>query len=102
LPRKYHRPPSTTTKRRKTRRSAVPYEFDAPPADVVEEEASDETADAVPAASAPLRTAAAETRPDRAERHVRVDYSYVRGEVVRSAAIMGFLAVALVITSMFR
>lgn len=101
MPRKYHRPPDTTTKRRKTRRSPVPYEFDAPPVETAVEEETFEDGDDAPVAAEVVRSAAAPGAA-RGERHVTVDYSYVRSEVVRIAVIMAFLIIALVITSIFR
>jgi len=113
VPRKYHRPPTTTTKRRKTTRK-IPYEFGGPDegaADVsIDSESLEEGGeDEAPLAAVNVATAslapAATVRSGMAgkmERHVTVDYSYVRGEVVRIAAIFGFLVIALLITSIFR
>lgn len=107
MPRKYHRPPDTTTKRRKSRKTVIPYEFEAPPESAAD--SSDSASEDSPEASAaPAATATLEREPLRggmsgkAERHVTVDYGYVRGEVIRIAAIIGFLVIALVVTSIFR
>lgn len=102
MPRKYHRPPDTATRRRKNRKSPIPYEFDAPPADTaVEEDLLSGDIGEEPAAPPEfVRRSAAPAA--RGERHVTVDYGYVRGEVVQIFAIMAFLIIALVITSIFR
>lgn len=103
MPRKYHRPPDTTTKRRKPRKTAIPYEFEAPP-----ESAGDFGDEAMEDGEMPLVSAevARETVrggiSSKGERHVTVDYGYVRGEVVRIVAIIGFLVMSLIITSIFR
>jgi hypothetical protein len=109
VPRKYHRPPDTTTKRRKPRKTAIPYEFQAAPEEATNgDDAADvegyetDTAVAVgvrraPAAETPVRDA-----HGRLERHVNRDYGYVQGEVIRIVAIAGFLIIALIITSIFR
>jgi hypothetical protein len=101
VPRKYHRPPDTTTKRRKTRRSPVPYEFEAPPVETAVEEETFEDGDDSPVATAEYARSTS-TGAARGERHVMVDYGYVRSEIVRIAVIMAFLIIALVITSIFR
>jgi hypothetical protein len=107
VPRKYHRPPATTTKRRKSRK--IPYEFERPEdgaeAEAEElEEGADDEAPFVAVDTAPelASTATRSGVAGKAERHVTVDYSYVRGEVIRIVAIMGFLVISLVITSIFR
>jgi hypothetical protein len=122
VPRKYHRPP-TATKRRKGRKS-IPYEFgEAPPEDVAEQvisspeegdEAegweeeditSNEGTAAVAVAERPRTRRSTVMERDehgKQERHVRRDYSYVRGEVIRIVVIGGFLVIALIITSIFR
>jgi hypothetical protein len=119
VPRKYHRPPSTTTKRRKSRKSAIPYEFEAGPTEpVVDEEAADdgEGWEGEDIADSEGTAVAVEERPGlrsrepvverdehgRVERHVRRDYGFVRGEVVRIVVIGGFLIVSLIITSVLR
>ncbi|HVP05081.1 MAG TPA: hypothetical protein VMT90_05315 [Dehalococcoidia bacterium] len=109
MPRKYHRPPDTTTKRRKARKSTIPYEFPAtaePAVDVDEApfEEGDEDGDSSVSLASDLMAAvpARAGISAKAERHVTVDYSYVRGEVIRSTAIIGFLVISLIITSIFR
>ena len=109
MPRKYHRPPDTTTKRRKPRKAAIPYEFKAAPeeadsgdgsvTDGYEDDGGAVAIDTRPARSGdmPMRDA-----HGRLERHVNRDYSYVRGEVIRIVLIAGFLVIALFITSLFR
>jgi hypothetical protein len=102
VPRKYHRPPDTATRRRKARKSPIPYEFEAPPAEAAFDEGLlPEDGDADPAAPVELVRRSAATGA-RGERHVTVDYGYVRWEIVQIAAIMAFLVLALVITSIFR
>lgn len=104
MPRKYHRPPDTTTKRRKTRKAPIPYEFEAPPVDTtVAEEAVFEAEKELPLRSPePARATSGSSVAGKGERHVTVDYGYVRGDVIRIAAIMGFLVISLIITSIFR
>jgi hypothetical protein len=118
LPRKPHRPPSTTTKRRKTRKTAIPYEFEGAPAEGAVDEASDDgegwegedisatEATAVATAERPgMRGRAPAVERDehgKVERHVRRDYSFVRGDVIRIVVIGGGLIISLIITSIFR
>jgi hypothetical protein len=109
LPRKYHRPPATTTKRRKPRKTAIPYEFEAAPKEAEDVDGSDgegyeDDGGAVAVDTRPARSADAPARDahGRLERHVNRDYSYVRGEVIRIVLIAGFLVIALFITSLFR
>jgi len=108
VPRKYHRPPDTTTKRRKSRKAAIPYEFEAPAETAVDvDEEVFEAVDGLPLAAVDTArdTVMGPTRggiAGKAERHVTVDYSYVRGEVIRIGAIIGFLVISLIITSIFR
>jgi hypothetical protein len=110
VPRKYHRPPDTTTKRRKPRKTAIPYEFKAAPeeaeADVdgSDAEGYEDDGGAVAVDTRPTRAGDVPVRDahGRLERHVNRDYSYVRGEVIRIVLIAGFLLVALFITSLFR
>ena len=104
MPRKYHRPPDTTTKRRKSRKTAIPYEFGAPPESADEfDEGAFEDGDEVPLVSAELaRETSRSGIAGKGERHVTVDYGYVRGEVIRIVAIIGFLVISLIITSIFR
>jgi hypothetical protein len=104
VPRKYHRPPDTTTKRRKSRKTPIPYEFEAPSesaGDVDEGTFRGEEA-RLPASAEVVRDTARSGISGKGERHVTVDYSYVRGEVARIAAIIGFLVISLIITSIFR
>lgn len=119
MPRKYHRPPSTTTKRRKPRKTAIPYEFEAGPTEAaVDEEASDdgEEWEGEDIADSEATAVAVQERPrlqkrgpiverdehGKVERHVRRDYGFVRGEVIRIVVIGGFLVTALIITSILR
>jgi hypothetical protein len=110
VPRKYHRPPDTTTKRRKPRKTAIPYEFTSEPevaangdeaADDVEGWEAD-SAVAVDVRRAPVAPTPVRDAHGRLERHVNRDYGYVQGEVIRIVAIAGFLIIALIITSFFR
>lgn len=118
MPRKPHRPPSTTTKRRKPRKTAIPYEFEAGPAEAAVDEASDdgEGWEGEDIADSEATAVAVEERlrvrgrgpvverdeHGKVERHVRRDYSFVRGEIVRIVAIGGALVIALIITSILR
>jgi hypothetical protein len=110
VPRKYHRPPDTTTKKRKPRKTAIPYEFNAPPdeasngGDSSDDVEGYEADGAVAVDVRRARTAETPVRDahGRLERHVNRDYGYVQGEVVRIVAIAGFLIIALVIISFFR
>ena len=119
MPRKPHRPPSTATKRRKPRKTAIPYEFEAAPTEAAVDETSDdgEGWEGEDISATEASAVAVEERPARlqrrgpiierdehgkVERHVRRDYSFVRGEVLRIVMIGGFLVVALIITSIFR
>jgi hypothetical protein len=111
VPRKYHRPPATTTKRRKPRKTAIPYEFEAAPpeaaaddVDGAEAEGYEDDGGAVAVGTRLARPADTPVRDahGRLERHVNRDYSYVRGEVIRIVVIAGSLFIALIITSYFR
>jgi hypothetical protein len=110
LPRKYHRPPDTTTKRRKPRKTAIPYEFQAAPPEAAsdvdgsEAEGYEDDGGAVAVETRPARPGDTPVRDahGRLERHVNRDYSYVRGEVTRIVLIAGFVVIALFITSLFR
>jgi hypothetical protein len=118
VPRKPHRPPSTTTKRRKLRKTAIPYEFEAGPTEAAADEAADdgEGWEGEDITASEATAVAVEERPrlqrrgpiverdehGKVERHVRRDYSFVRGEVIRIVVIGGFLVIALIITSIFR
>lgn len=118
MPRKPHRPPSTTTKRRKLRKAAIPYEFEAGPAEAAVDSASDDAegwegediaaseGTAVGVAERPgLRGRAPVVERDehgKVERHVRRDYSFVRGDVLRIVVIGGGLVISLIITSILR
>ncbi len=118
MPRKPHRPPSTTTKRRKPRKTAIPYEFEAGPTEAAADEASEdgEGWEGEDITESEATAVAVEERPrlqrrgpiverdehGKVERHVRRDYSFVRGEVIRIVVIGGFLVIALIITSIFR
>jgi hypothetical protein len=109
MPRKY-RPP---TKRRKAKKANIPYEFaqqlDEPShgeaaVGVAEEDVQAlRQAEPIVAAGRLDRAETAEREMRRSgEKHVSRDYSYVRGEVLRIGAIVGFLLVSLFITSLFR
>jgi len=118
VPRKPHRPPSTTTRRRKQRKTAIPYEFEGGPAEADVDAASDdgEGWEGEDIAASEATAVAVDERPrmrgrgpieerdehGRLERHVRRDYSFVRGEIVRIVAIGGSLVIALIITSILR
>jgi hypothetical protein len=110
LPRKYHRPPATTTKRRKLRKTAIPYEFEAAPKEAARDvdgsdaEGYQGDGGAVAVDTRPARSGDMPVRDahGRLERHVNRDYSYVQGEVIRIVLIAGFLLIALFITSLFR
>lgn len=108
MPRKPHRPP-TTAKRRKTKKTTVPYTFDRP-AEPENGDVAVEVADEVviPEATvaevvtAPLRSGASEPAARAPTKHVSRDYSYVRSEVLRIVLVAGFLITALIITSILR
>jgi hypothetical protein len=109
VPRKYHRPPDTTTKRRKPRKTAIPYEFKAAPEEAdsgagSETDGYEDDGGAVAIDTRPAKSSDMPVRDShgRLERHVNRDYSYVRGEVIRIVLIAGFLVIALFITSLFR
>jgi hypothetical protein len=110
LPRKYHRPLATTTKRRKPRKTAIPYEFEAAPKEAAgdvegsDAEGYEDDGGAVAVDTRPRRSVDMPVRDahGRLERHVNRDYSYVRGEVIRIVLIAGFLLIALFVTSLFR
>lgn len=110
MPRKYHRPPDTTTKKRKPRKTAIPYEFQAAPPEAAsdvdgsEAEGYEDDGGAVAVDTLPGRPGDTPVRDvhGRLERHVNRDYSYVRGEVTRIVLIAGFVVIALIITSLFR
>lgn len=113
MPRKYHRPPDTT-KRRKVRKTSIPQSGEQPDefADVPESEngALDAPVTAVsiadpepeaedsPRLKGALRSAAASG----SDRHVGRDYSYIVGDLMRVAVIATFLIVSLIITSILR
>jgi hypothetical protein len=109
VPRKYHRPPATTTKRRKPRKTVIPYEFGAAPEEAASDvdgsdaEGYEDDGGAVIVDTRPARSGDLPVRDahGRLERHVNRDYSYVRGEVIRIVLIAGFLLIALFITSRF-
>lgn len=116
MPRKYHRPPDTT-KRRKPRKTSIPQagageapeeRSDAPesengtleaPITAVSVADPEPEAEDSPRLRGILRSAAT---PGATERHVGRDYSYVLGDVVRIAAIATFLLVSLVVTAILR
>lgn len=109
MPRKYHRPPDTTTRRRKTRKATIPYEFPHADENAVDvdsapfEDGEENGGSAVNLASDLMAAVPARSgTTGKAERHVSVDYSYVRGEVIRIVAIISFLVISLIITSIFR
>jgi hypothetical protein len=101
LPKKYHRPP--TSKRRKSKKS-VSYDFiPAPDTTTV-----DTTAVGLEEPPAPRQAPETREREDRPERirpsgrqAVR-DYSYVRDEVVRIAALTAMVLAVLIIAGILR
>jgi hypothetical protein len=117
LPRKYHRPPDTT-KRRKIRKTISPADdtyvengdspeadegaLDAPITAVSVAEPEPEAEDAPQLRGILRRAAARGAVPGAAERHVARDYSYVLGDLIRIGAIATFLIVSLVITAILR
>lgn len=117
MPRKYHRPPDTT-KRRKIRKTISPADDtivengDAPESDegileapitAVSVADTEPEAEDSPQLRGILRRAEARgAAPSASERHVARDYSYVFGDVIRIAAIATFLIVSLVITAILR
>lgn len=114
MPRKYHRPPDTT-KRRKPRKTILPASGESPdvngdapesdedvleaPVTAVSVADPEPEAEDSPRLRGILRTASA---PGAAERHVGRDYSYVIGDVIRIGAIATFLFVSLAITAILR
>ena len=107
MPRKY-RPPAA--KRRKNRTAAIPYESDSSSEETTALPADDATDDGAPLLTVDVAELSPEPedRPLQrlqrtvGERHVARDYSYVRGEVVRIAAMATLIIVALVITAILR
>ena len=105
MPRKYHRPPAA--KRRKNRKTAIPYEPPVPAPDGAEEPLDEEaplvaidlSPDIPEPEDEPLQSRPGHGHP---VRHVNRDYSYVGAEVLRIAALAAFLIVALAITAYFR
>lgn len=104
MPRKY-RPPAA--KRRKDRRTTIPYDFEGRVSTRgADDGAPDEEAPII-AVDVAVAEPELEDRPlasagREGVRHIARDYGYVRGELVRIAAIATFLIVSLVITSIFR
>lgn len=104
MPRRYHRPPST--KRRKPKKTTIPYAFEAEP-----EPAGVEAPVAAPALEAeeleePALEPAVVTRPsgekrpsEAGVRHITRDYRYVRSEVIRIVLVAGLLLTCLVIAA---
>jgi len=92
-------------KSRRDRKTNIPYDTGPIPAtsqsDVAtaEVEADEESSSDVSVSTSPYK---AQPRGQASERHIKEDYSYVRGEVVRISAIIAFLVVALVITAILR
>ena len=117
MPRKYHRPPDTT-KRRKPRKTTIPQSGDSPdvngdaeleegvleaPITAVSVADPEPEAEDSPLLRGILRSAAARTAaPGATERHVGRDYSYVLGDVIRIAAIAAFLVTSLILTAILR
>jgi hypothetical protein len=103
LPRKYHRPP--TTKRRKERKTNVPY---AVPEEAMATNggsvALEDDEGGVLEDGAVVEAAPPENRAPRgsAAGHIQRDYSYVRTELVRIAVVAAFLVVALIVTAILR
>ena len=107
MPRKFQQP----AKRRKSRSTTIPYDFegDAPAASPADDEGPLDEEAPLLAVDVADPEPEAEDRPMRhlsshakAARHVSRDYAYVRGELVRIAAIATFLVVSLAITSVLR
>ena len=105
MPRKY-RPPAA--RRRKARKTTIPYEFERADESTTEPGSEDGDAPLVAVGVADI-----EPEPEdrilrraevsrRGERHVTRDFGYVRSELVRIFAIATFLIVALAITAYFR
>lgn len=116
MPRKYHRPPDTT-KRRKIRKTISPADdsivengdtpesdegLDAPITAVSVADPEPEAEDSPQLRGILRRAEARGAVPSASERHVARDYSYVVGDVIRIAAIATFLIVSLVITAILR
>lgn len=114
MPRKYHRPPTTTAKRRKGKKAPAPQLFEESPepqnGDAVF--APEESLPIVESSAAPAPPVArlkAEAIP-KAEatgkattvKHMTRDHSYVSAEVLRIVAVGGFLIISLIITSILR
>lgn len=105
MPRRYHRPPAA--KRRKAKRTSIPYAFEAAAEPengglpVAEADAGEQGA----AIKAPVFMARATSERALAEaptRHVERDYSYVRAEVFRILMVAAFLIISLTITAILR
>jgi hypothetical protein len=113
LPRRYHRPPAA--KRRKPKRTSTPLPYEEPDVSGAtdsplitsddgyddEWEEGDELDDeplTAPAVATAVRPAAGRERVQ----HLQRDFSYVRTELLRMAAVSGFLVVALIITAILR
>jgi hypothetical protein len=111
LPRRY-RPPAA--KRRKTKRGASPAPFEEPIAvpttdssiltsdEADEEWEDDEEFEDEPASSAAVATAVRPAAGRERTQHMQRDFSYVRTELIRVAAVGGFLIIALIITAILR
>jgi hypothetical protein len=112
LPRRY-RPPAA--KRRKSKRSAPqsPYEQPEPvdgasspvaasDEDYDEEWEEDEEFDEEPAPRAAVATAVRPAAGRARTQHLQRDFSYVRTELIRVAAVGAFLLIALIITAILR
>ncbi len=105
MPRRYHRPPQA--KKRKARKTPIPYAFEAPEVAVEAEdgglplaETEDEAAEAVGPVRVERPRQASEATP--AVAHIARDYSYVKAEVVRILLVAGFLLLGLIITAILR
>lgn len=103
MPRRYHRPPAA--KRRKAKKSTIPYAFEAAtgPDDgglaAAEAHGDDSVSLAAPDVA---REPASEKGGEAPVYHIGRDYSYVRAEVLRILVVAAFLLVSLAITAVLR
>ncbi len=108
MPRKYHRPPTTTAKRRKGKKAAAPQVFEEGPEPQNGDAAfgPEESLAIVESSAAPAPTVerhkAEATGKATTVKHMTRDHSYVSAEVLRIVAVGGFLIISLVITSILR
>ncbi len=113
MPRKYHRPPDTT-KRRKIRKTSIPQSGEQPD-DFVDAPESENGALDAPVAAVSIANPAPEAEDSPklkgtlraaaasgSDRHVGRDYSYVVGDLLRVSVIAAFLIISLIITAVLR